>query len=146
MEIEYRKLTEPSDDELFEIGKGLRNHNLSKIEHQNTKSFAYIAKDENDVFIGGGYGTLLWDWFNLDMLFVSEDRRGKGVGHKILSLIEKEVVAIGGLGVYLQTTSFQSLGFYLKCGYSLIGEIKDRPIGHSTFFLNKRFTTEMEKR
>ncbi|MDB5698088.1 MAG: family acetyltransferase, partial [Alphaproteobacteria bacterium] len=44
----------------------------------------------------------------------------------------------GCVGVWLDTFSFQSRGFYEKLGYAVVGMIQDHPLGGARYFMQKR--------
>lgn len=59
--------------------------------------------------------------FDLYWIAVSEDCRGTGVGRALLERSEAAIAAMGGLRVYIETSSKElyvpTRGFYLRCGY-----------------------------
>ena len=40
--------------------------------------------------VGGVLGEIYWGWFYLDLLWVKEELRGRGYGHRLLTIAEDE--------------------------------------------------------
>ncbi|MFZ5879019.1 MAG: GNAT family N-acetyltransferase [Chloroflexota bacterium] len=70
-----------------------------------------------------------------DLLFIKEELRGCGYGHRLLEMAEKEARNRGAKHVFLDTFSFQAPGFYTQHGYQVFGELTDFPPGHRRYFL-----------
>jgi GNAT superfamily N-acetyltransferase len=87
---------------------------------------------------GGLWGRFHYDWLFIELIFVPEDRRGQDLGSALLAMAEAQARDWGAIGVWLDTFSFQALGFYEKKGYAVFGEIADYPAPHRRFFLSKR--------
>jgi GNAT superfamily N-acetyltransferase len=88
---------------------------------------------------GGLWGVTLYDWLAIELLFVPEELRGRGLGAAILELAEQEARRRGCIGAWLDTFSFQARGFYERLGYQLAGTIPDHPRGGARFFMMKRW-------
>jgi ribosomal protein S18 acetylase RimI-like enzyme len=87
--------------------------------------------------IAGLFG---WTWggcSEIEFLWVNESFRGQGVGKKLLESAEEEARRRGCRHVVLDTHSFQAPGFYLKCGYEVIGEVENHPRGYKKIYLRK---------
>lgn len=96
-----------------------------------------IRRDGGDV-IGGLWAVSLFRWLHLEMLFVPEPMRGRGVGSALVASAETEARSRGCLGIYVDTFSFQAAPFYEKAGFSTFGVLDDCPPGHRRLFLHKR--------
>lgn len=68
---------------------------------------------------------------------MSEQLRGTGYGTQLIFSIEAEALRNGCKNVYLNSFSFQGVGFYKKLGYRVFGELEDFPEGHSVCCLRK---------
>ena len=79
-----------------------------------------------------------WDWLYIDLLWVKDELRGLGYGHRILTLVEQEARQLGAKNAYMDTFSFQALDFYKQHGYQFFGELNDFPPGHQRYFLKKQ--------
>lgn len=82
-----------------------------------------------------------WTWgqcMYVDLLWVRADRRGEGLGSRMIDAAEQEAVARGCLMVSLSSHSFQAPGFYLARGYVEVGRTDGYPVGHSQVHLVKQ--------
>ncbi len=91
--------------------------------------------------IGGLWGRTAYDWLLIELLFVPEDMRGRGIGRNLVAKAEQEAVSRGCHSAWLDTFEFQARGFYERLGYTCFGELENYPAGSGRFFLRKRFTT-----
>jgi len=87
---------------------------------------------------GGLWGRFYYDWLFIELIFVPEDRRGQDLGSALLAMAEAQARAWGGIGIWLDTFSFQAPGFYRRHGFTVFGEITDYPGPHRRLFLSKR--------
>ena len=88
---------------------------------------------------GGATGYGSFDWVFLELLFVPETLRGKGVGSELLARVEAFAREHKMLGVWLDTFNFQARPFYERHGYAVFGTIDNHPSGGQRYFLQKRF-------
>ena len=95
-------------------------------------------RDDSGAVVGGLWGRFYYDWLFIALIFVPEDRRGQDLGAALLAMAEAQARAWGGVGVWLDTFSFQARGFYERHGFTLFGEIADYPAPHRRFYLSKR--------
>jgi len=98
-----------------------------------------MLKDASGKSIGGLWGHTGCDWMFVQYLAVPEACRGQDLGTSLMLRAEQLARTRGCIGVWLDTFSFQTPGFYKKLGYSVFGGIEDHPVGHQRIFLNKRF-------
>ena len=96
-----------------------------------------VEYDGQGNIVGGILGGTYWGWMYIDILWVQEDCRHKGIGSKILTEAEKEAVRRGCHHVHLDTMSWQAPEFYKKHGYEVIGVLPDIPSGNQKYLLMK---------
>jgi ribosomal protein S18 acetylase RimI-like enzyme len=96
-----------------------------------------VEYDDNGNIIGGILCGTYWGWMYVDILWVQEDCRHKGIGSKLLTEAEKEAVRRGCHHVHLDTMSWQAPDFYKKQGYEVIGILPDIPSGNQKYLLMK---------
>jgi GNAT superfamily N-acetyltransferase len=94
--------------------------------------------DDAGQVVGGLWGVTLFRWLQLEMLFVPESMRGRGIGAALMQAAETEARFRDCLGINLDTLSFQAAGFYEKLGFSRFGLLDDCPPGHQRLFFQKR--------
>lgn len=97
----------------------------------------YVIKENNLIIAGINACLYQWGIAHVDVLFVEEHYRGKGLGSKLLKHVEQEVLTAGATIIYLDTLDFQAKDFYLKLGYEVFGVLENCPKGHSRYFLSK---------
>jgi GNAT superfamily N-acetyltransferase len=89
---------------------------------------------------GGLWAGSIYDWLYVDLLFVPEALRGRGIGSRLMRMAEDAARARGCVGVWVDT--FLARGFYEKLGYEVFGTLPDNPRGSQRFFLCRRFDDE----
>jgi ribosomal protein S18 acetylase RimI-like enzyme len=120
------------------IGPGIADYNRQHAGEDNVRSLCFVLKAPDQQIVGGVIGATYWNWLHLDLIWVREDLRGRGYGHRLLTLAEDEARKRGADYVYLDTFSFQAPDFYRRHDYRVFGELQDFPSGHQRYFLTKR--------
>ncbi|UXU79129.1 GNAT family N-acetyltransferase [Mammaliicoccus sciuri] len=111
-------------------------HKQSRDE-STIKFLSYKVIDSNKKCLGGLYGEIYWDWFEIEDFWLDETIRGEGFGTKILRDAEIEAKEQGAKKILLTTFNFQGKSFYESHGYIIVGEIQDYPPGSSFFTMIK---------
>jgi len=137
--IQIIATTNPEEEDKKIIDLGIDEYNLKRIGEQKYIPIASFAK-ENDQTIGGITGNLFWNYLYIDLMWIHETYRGKGIGRKLITAVENLAKENGIYRSHLCTASFQSLGFYEKCGYSIFGKLDDMPEGETEYYLYKKLT------
>jgi ribosomal protein S18 acetylase RimI-like enzyme len=88
-----------------------------------------------DGFTWGGYAKIEWLW-------VHDAHRRTGLGTRLVEEAERESARRGCVVVRVDTHTFQAPDFYARLGYSLIGRVRDTPVGHEEVFMQKRLHPE----
>lgn len=127
----------PSEKETEQIRKSLFEFNAGKVGEDGHTPLNIIEYDAEGNLIGGILGGTYWGWMYVDILWVREDHRKKGIGSKLLSAAEKEAKSRGCHHVHLDTMSWQAPEFYKKHGYTVIGILPDIPSGNQKYLLMK---------
>ena len=127
----------PSKKETELIRKALFEFNREKVGDDGHTPLNIVEYDADGNIIGGILGGTYWGWMYVDILWVHEDHRGKGIGSKLLTEAETEAKARGCHHVHLDTMSWQAPKFYEKHGYSVIGILPDIPKGNQKYLLMK---------
>jgi GNAT superfamily N-acetyltransferase len=97
-----------------------------------------LSDPDTTQIVGGLYGSTLFSYLRVDLLFVPESMRRNGIGRRLMAEAEAEALRRGCHAASLDTYSFQARGFYERLGYSVFGIIDDCPPGHSRIYLIKR--------
>jgi GNAT superfamily N-acetyltransferase len=117
------------------------NAQLGADAPQTSGHLARLIENARGEVVGGLWGEVYYDWAWVELLVVPEAGRGQGLGSRLLAMAEEEARALGCVGVWLDTFSFQARGFYERHGYAVFGTLHDYPRPHQRFFLKKRFAS-----
>ncbi len=128
-------------ESINKIIDGINQYNLDRVPALSNiwTPLEYIAKNENDDEIGGilaGIG--YWKGLEINILWVKDEYRKKGIGTHILKYVEDIAKAKGATVAMLDTFDFQAEEFYLKNGYVPVGEIQNFPKGYKRIYFSKR--------
>ncbi|MCQ0989499.1 GNAT family N-acetyltransferase [Jiella marina] len=116
-------------------------------EYSTRKNFAFaprfvtLALNDGQGIDGGLIAQIYWDWMYIEILAVPERWRGQGLGRALIENAEAIARENGCTGVWVDTYSFQSPGFYEAMGYKPFGELPDYPKGEERLFFAKLFQT-----
>lgn len=86
--------------------------------------------------IGGICGNVYWNGLEIDILWVEADRRGSGIGARLLAEAENFARDKGAVIAFFKTV--QAREFYENQGYQVYGILEDRPIGSTLYHMKKR--------
>jgi GNAT superfamily N-acetyltransferase len=120
------------------IGQGIADYNKLQAGDDRGKNLCFVLKGLNQEIVGGVIGATYWDWLFINLMWIKEELRGRGYGHRLLTLAEDEARQRGAKNAYLDTFSFQAPDFYKRHGYQIFGQLQDFPAGHQRFFLTKQ--------
>jgi GNAT superfamily N-acetyltransferase len=112
-------------------------YNESKAGDVGWKSLSLEMSDSKGRFMGGLTGNRFLGWFYVDLLFVEEKVRGKGIGKRLLRAAESWARKNGCRNIDLNTITFQAPGFYRKMGYRVFGKLT-YPKGNVRYYFRKK--------
>ena len=115
----------------------LAAYNTQQTGTSDHRPLVVTLLDDTGQVVGGLCGRTGFGWLFVDLLFVPESLRGKGIGADLLARAENEAVARGCHSAWLDTFEFQARGFYERLGYSCFGQLSDYPAGFSRYFMKK---------
>jgi GNAT superfamily N-acetyltransferase len=102
------------------------------------RNIGVVLRDAGGDVVGGVRAYKVWDRLKIDAFWLGEGLRRKGWGTQLLSRLEDIARDLGCRNAVLDTFDFEARGFYERNGYTVVGETKDFPEGHSQFHLEKR--------
>ena len=120
------------------IGRGLSSYNKQQAGDNKFQRLCYVLQSADQEIVGGVLGEVYWGWLYVDLLWIEEELRGQGYGHRLLVRLEDEARERGAGNAYLDTFSFQVPDFYQRHGYQVFGELQDFPPGQRRFFMTKQ--------
>lgn len=119
------------------IGPAISEYNEQQAGDDQGQNLCFVLRGPDDEIVGGVIGATYWNWLHVDLMWVKEGLRGRGYGHRLLTMAEEEARKRGATNAYLDTFSFQAPEFYKRHGYRVFGELADCPTGHRRYFLTK---------
>jgi len=120
------------------IGGGIDEYNKQQAGYDYAQNLCFVLKAPDGEIVGGVIGATYWDWCHIDLMWVKEELRSRGYGHRLLTLAEDEARRRGAKHAFLDTFSFQAPDFYKQHGYQVFGELQDFPAGHTRYFMTKQ--------
>jgi ribosomal protein S18 acetylase RimI-like enzyme len=140
--METNKICEASKEEVGFIDNKIIEYNLLKMNAENKELFTdinFVIKDDSGKILAGIVGQKYYcNAAYIDLLWVDNEIRGKGLGSKLLNQFESKARELDCIMIHLDTFDFQAPSFYEKNGYQLYGTLIDNPIGHKRFYYNKK--------
>jgi GNAT superfamily N-acetyltransferase len=104
---------------------------------RDNREIGVALRDIEGRVVGGITANTVWDWLQIEVLWIPEDLRGKGFGRQLLARAEELGRARGCRYVRLSTFEFEAREFYESQGYAVVSETNDFPKGHTQFYLTK---------
>jgi GNAT superfamily N-acetyltransferase len=124
-----------------EILRPLRDYNASKVGPVVIAPLAvFLRHPESDAIIGGLWGTSAAGWLHIELLYVPDEFRTRGIGSFLIKKAEEVAAKRGCVGIRLDTFTFQAPGFYEKLGYRMFGRLMGHPEGHEHIYYFKNLT------
>lgn len=102
----------------------------------NPPTGAFVVAEHDGAVVGGGAIQFLdADRAEIRRMWVSADRRGMGLGKRLLAHLESEIVRSGRSTIVLDTNSVltEAIAMYRACGYSPVERYNDNPYAHLWF-------------
>jgi GNAT superfamily N-acetyltransferase len=130
---------EPSTADFQTLFRLLDDHNAPVVGRAVFVQMAVLLRDEAGAVIGGLWGWTIYSWLIINMLFVPETMRGRGIGSNLIHMAEAEAKARGCVGMQVDTFGFQAQAFYERLGFAVFGVQPDFPPGQRCIFLRKPF-------
>ncbi|MBB4006354.1 GNAT family N-acetyltransferase [Allorhizobium taibaishanense] len=96
-------------------------------------------EDQHGQVEGGLSGRTARGWLDIDILFIPEPLRGKGLVGKLLALAEEEARRRGCKGAHIQTANPAATTAYQKYGYEIFGTIDHFIDDFALTMMMKRF-------
>ena len=120
----------------------LADYNAGKVGSFRPEPVAVLLRHpDSGEIVGGLWGIVVADWLFVELLFVPEDCRTKGLGSSLMKQAEAIAARRGCVGIRLDTYTFQAPGFYAKLGYQEFGRLDNHPRGHQRVYYFKTLAT-----
>ena len=129
---------QPGPDDLDAVDAGLHLYNLAAADLGAVRPLACFARADSGEVIGGLRARQWGAADEVQQLWVDEAHRRRGIGARLMRLLEQAAVGRGAAVIYLDTFSFQAPEFYRHCGYETAARIDGFPEGVGKFLMVKQ--------
>jgi len=119
------------------IDHGLSEYNQSVQPDPDAAPLVLAIRSDDDRTVAGVTGRSAYGWMRVDVIWVGQSHRGKGLGQLLMSNVEQIARVRQCIGVHLDTHGFQAPGFYTRLGYEVFGELSDYPQGEKHYYFRK---------
>ncbi len=117
-------IQQPGDAQVAELRNRLRGYNISMIGDFAMPSFLVTHRSDKDELLGGVHAFIRFQWLVIDLVWVVEAHRGRGLGGLLLQKAEEIAQSHGVRRFRLATASFQTgMALYQKHGYIIYAEL-----------------------
>ena len=110
---------QPPADATRVVDQGIGDHNDGAAPLHQVQPLASLARDAQGQVIGGAVGRTWGQCCELMQLWVLPEHRLQGLATRLMQAFEARAVERGCCVFYLETWSFQALGFYQGLGYEV---------------------------
>ena len=114
----------PSADDIAVVAQGMRRHALSQIAGDESAPIACFIR-ENGVIVGGVVSRIIQRRMFVDLLWVDETRRNRGLGSSLLQSMERVARDRGCRDILLETLSTSAARLYSAAGYRQTAQVPD---------------------
>ena len=128
---------EPSAEDFATIFRALDETTASVAGPSSLSMLVVLLQDPSGAVVGGLWARTVYSWLVIEMMFVPEPLRGRGVGSRLVATAEAAAVQRGCIRAQVSSFEFQASAFYQRLGYTVFAVQQDMPPGHRTHFLEK---------
>ena len=136
--IEYQ-ISDGTEEDGEEIGDKLYEYNLPFLnpKHEYIKINRKFVDENGKVVAAIMAGVTGYDTAYVWKIWVDEEYRNQELGTRLIKHFEKKAKEKGANKIVIEEVYDWSVDFFLKNGYSVAGEVKDLPKGHSCYVVDK---------
>ena len=134
-ELKFEIKDNPGSEEQKIIRDGIIGFNQSII-NDKPNCFNIFIK-QNEKIVGGAIIYQHRDALYIDVLWCMEECRRKGIGSKLMGMIESKAQNKSIKKLFVDTYAFQAQEFYKKHGFKIISCAPEYLLGHDRIFMRK---------
>jgi len=138
IELSYECTDQPPADDLDVVDAGVHLHNINAVDLDAVRTLACFARDRAGAVLGGLRARQWGAAVEVQQLWGEPSLRRRGVGRRLMQLLEAEVRRRGAALIFLDTFSFQAPGFYTRCGFRAAVRLDGFPDGIAKYVMVKR--------
>jgi len=132
-----------SEDAMKILGEGLGGYVTEQVGELLKKypgvRIKLVIRDDDDKVIGGFNGFTALGTLHIEQIWVDKRFRNQGYGRQLLIKAERIATESGSVSGLTWVLSFQSPGFFQKCGYKIFGMSDGYPEPVKEYYFQKRF-------
>lgn len=132
----------PDPPDLDFVSDQIDAFNIAVTGIDDWRALAIFVRDNDGQIAAGITGGTWAGYLEIKNLWVREDRRGQGLGRRLLLVAEQEARARGCAQVLLDTHDFQAPEFYQKLGYSVFGVFEGIGGRYNRYYLRKKLASD----
>jgi GNAT superfamily N-acetyltransferase len=141
-QIVLEQTDSPAAADIEAIDEGLETANRSSAELANVRPLACFARLSSGELIGGAIARTWGECCELRQLWVDPSHRRRGIGRRLVEILEQGARHRGCTLTYLETFSFQAPQFYRSLGFDVACEFRGFPGGVVKYIMRKRLAGE----
>jgi GNAT superfamily N-acetyltransferase len=131
----------PDPRDLDFVSDQIDAFNIAVTGINDWRALAIFVRDDDEQIAAGLSGGTWGGYLEIKSLWVREDRRGQGLGRRLLLEAEQEARARGCTQVLLDTHDFQAPEFYKKLGYNVFGVFAGIGGLYNRYYLSKQLAS-----
>ncbi len=135
LKFEKNEGLKPEEKEI--LRSGIIENAARKKDMTPIRSFAVLVRDEREKVLGGADGVSIYGNLYVNLLWVSEELRGLGIGTKIMEQAEEIAHERNCRFITLTTMDFEALPFYQKLGFHIEFERTGYDKDSTMYYLKK---------
>ncbi|MDR4308283.1 GNAT family N-acetyltransferase [Chelatococcus sambhunathii] len=137
MTVEIAAPEEPNQDDRAAILRGLVAFNNATYGPSDIRPLAVLLREGGET-VGGLWGRTSYGWLFIELLFVPEIMRGRGLGATLIKRAEDIARGRGCANAWIDCFGEPNRRFYERRGFAVFGSMPDHPDGVTRYFLRKK--------
>jgi GNAT superfamily N-acetyltransferase len=129
----------PSGTDFKALFNALDEFNAPVVGRAVFELLAVLIHNDAGEVNGGLWGWTVYSWLIINIVFVPEASRHRGIGSALIRAAEVEARGRGCAGMQVDTFGFQAQPFYERLGFTVYGVQPNFPPGQRCVFLRKPF-------
>ncbi len=131
----------PGKDTISIVNAKFHQYNIERTGDPNYEALAISLRDHDGQVTGGLLGCLYAGWLHIEVLWIEEALRNRGIGGQLISEAETVAIERKCAGSYIETSSPEARRLYQRLGYEIFETLDNYPKGHQKYFLKKDLDT-----
>jgi GNAT superfamily N-acetyltransferase len=125
--IVWEQTDSPEAADIAAVDDGLEASNRAAEDLADVRPLACFARLQTGKLIGGAVARSWGDCCELRQLWVDPAHRRRGIGRRLVEMVEQEARRRDCTLIYLETFSFQAPQLYLSLGFNVACEFRGFP-------------------